>query len=690
VQNGAALPAALGLTRDNANQITLQDGIPGITNQYLFQPIVGFYSPCVDGDLDTSVFGHEYTHAISNRMVGGPDAGLSGYQAGSMGESWSDLDALEYLHEYNLVPTSDENPWAVGVYVTGNKQRGIRDYPLNANPLNYGDLGFDKTGPEVHADGEVWNAVNYDIRQSLAAKYNSSFPESNAALQRQCADGNLPAGSCPGNRRWIQIVYDAFLLQPPNTSMLTARDAYLAADQMRFGGANQVQLWHAFAKRGMGSCSLNPADVCHASRSAFTAGTGDSQPRPSFESPLEGEKTVTFLAKSLADGSFIGKATFYVGDYEARVTPVADTDSSTPLPNTARFVPGTYSLIAQAPGYGLKKFSVVATANTSNTLVFWLAPNYASASRGATATGDGTDQNSLIDDTEATTWDATMGSNVNVSHPQVTVELSSPQVVRAVRLSAMLDVPDPRFTALRQFAVAACDASPPVNADCGNNANFHTIYTSPANAFNSVAPRPVAPDLLLRFFDVTDTHATHLRLIVLNNQCTGGPDFQGDQDNDPANNTNCPSSSNGKQVHVAEFEALTTGVDGAPPPPSSPLDPLATVVKSGPLLAKRGENVNYKVSYKNLGPNPASSAKVVDSLPQGAIFVSATNGGTFDATTGTVSWNLGTVAVDATGSVSVEVRVASWVSTGSVLLNQAEFVAPNTKSVAAGAVTLVT
>ena len=50
---------------------------PAITNQYLFQPIAGaFYSPCVDGDLDTTVFGHEYTHLISGRMVGGPDVGM--------------------------------------------------------------------------------------------------------------------------------------------------------------------------------------------------------------------------------------------------------------------------------------------------------------------------------------------------------------------------------------------------------------------------------------------------------------------------------------------------------------------------------------------------------------------------------------------------------------------------------------
>ncbi len=92
VQAGAVsggAPSYLG--RDNANQITLQDGIPGITNQYLFQPIAGaFYAPCTDGDYDMTVVGHEYNHAISNRMVGGPDANLTGFQAGSMGESWGD------------------------------------------------------------------------------------------------------------------------------------------------------------------------------------------------------------------------------------------------------------------------------------------------------------------------------------------------------------------------------------------------------------------------------------------------------------------------------------------------------------------------------------------------------------------------------------------------------------------------
>ncbi|MBA3290423.1 MAG: M36 family metallopeptidase, partial [Actinobacteria bacterium] len=135
--------------RDNANQITPPDGSLPITNMYLWQPIPGgFYSPCVDGDYDMSVIGHEYTHAITNRMVGGPDAGLSGTQARSMGESWSDLVAIEYLQEYDFVPVADENPFAVGPYVTGDKNAGIRNYGMNDSPLNYSNIGYDITGPQ--------------------------------------------------------------------------------------------------------------------------------------------------------------------------------------------------------------------------------------------------------------------------------------------------------------------------------------------------------------------------------------------------------------------------------------------------------------------------------------------------------------------------------------------------------------
>ncbi len=112
----AAATRRLFPARDNANQITPDDGIAPITNMYLWQPLPGiFYAPCVDGDFDMSVIAHEYTHAITNRMVAGPDDGLDSPQG--MSESWSDLMAVEYLFEHGYAA-----PGQAGVH-----DRAVRD-----------------------------------------------------------------------------------------------------------------------------------------------------------------------------------------------------------------------------------------------------------------------------------------------------------------------------------------------------------------------------------------------------------------------------------------------------------------------------------------------------------------------------------------------------------------------------------
>ena len=102
---------------------------------YLWQPIAGsFYAPCVDGDYDMTVIGHEYTHAITNRMIAGPNAGLSSPQG--MSESWSDLLAMEYLFEYGYAPPGTR-AFTIGAYVTGDPVAGIRNYNMSRSPLNY-------------------------------------------------------------------------------------------------------------------------------------------------------------------------------------------------------------------------------------------------------------------------------------------------------------------------------------------------------------------------------------------------------------------------------------------------------------------------------------------------------------------------------------------------------------------------
>jgi hypothetical protein len=113
-----------------------------------------------------------------------------------------------------------------------------------------------------------------------------------------------------------------------------------------------------------------------------------------------------------------------------------------------------------------------------------------------------------------------------------------------------------RFTALRQFQLLACRAQGDV--DCTEAADFKVVFTSPANAFPAVAPRPRAPDLIIRSFDVPRIRATHVRLHVLTNQCTGTPAFAGDQDDDPRNTTDCAAGSvQDDNVRAAELQVFS-------------------------------------------------------------------------------------------------------------------------------------
>ncbi|MGH2787448.1 MAG: M36 family metallopeptidase [Actinomycetota bacterium] len=587
-QAGALTGGAPSYTgRDNANMISLPDGVPPITNMYLWQPIAGaFYAPCVDGDFDMSVIGHEYGHLIENRMIG-KGGTRGGHHAGAMGESSGDLLGVEVLNEYGFVPVSDENPFSVGPYVTGNKQRGIRNYGMNfprftvpvthrpgrieeTNALNFSDMGYDIVGQQVHANGEIWSATNFDIRRALVDKYNGSFPASDVQLQQDCAEGRRPADLCPGNRRWIQIMFDAYLLMPVAPSMLDARDAYLAADMMRFGGANQQELWEAFGRRGFGENAVST------NSSPEGAPSSDTDPKPDFESPLHNEGTVTFNVVASDEGNTPVPARIYAGHYEARVSPIADTDPATGPPdgsvppgasnldNQAAFVAGSYDFVVHAPGYGHFRFTRSLAAGSNQTLTISMPTNVASRHKGAVATGDGAPASlpDLIDDTEATNWDEPAGGpGVNTQQPRVSVDLAgdTPRSFNTVKVSAML-FGENRFTALRQFQIRKCTASP-ANAFCANPGGFTNVFTSPANAFPGFNPRPVAPEMILRTFTFPTTTATHVQIRVLHNQCTGNSAFQGEQDADPLNPTDCRTGGvalppRHNEVHVAELQVF--------------------------------------------------------------------------------------------------------------------------------------
>jgi len=108
--------------------------------------------------------------------------------------------------------------------------------------------------------------------------------------------------------------------------------------------------------------------------------------------------------------------------------------------------------------------------------------------------------------------------------------------------------------------VWACNNDHPANDDCSVDSGYHRVYTSPGDSFPANPPRPVAPHLILREFDIPNTRATHLRFVVKTSQCTGGPLFQSEQDADPRSTTDCdsnvPAAAAFRFVRAAEFQAF--------------------------------------------------------------------------------------------------------------------------------------
>ena len=260
---------------DNANFDTPPDGSPGRMQMYIWSGP----SPRRDGGLDAEIVFHEATHGLSWRLVGGGQA-LSTMQSDGMGEGWSDFYALALLSEAG---DGTNGNFAMAAYATRqlgglsqNYYYGIRRYPystdLAKNPLTFKDIdpaqasahsGIPRSpiiggaANEVHNSGAVWCATLMEARANLIAKY----------------------GWATGNQLMLQITTDGMKLTAPQPNFLQARDAILLADQVDNSGANQIELWRAFAKRGLGFSAMSPV-------STTTVGLVEAYDLPVFNAPV--------------------------------------------------------------------------------------------------------------------------------------------------------------------------------------------------------------------------------------------------------------------------------------------------------------------------------------------------------------------------------------------------------------------
>jgi extracellular elastinolytic metalloproteinase len=462
VQAGALSGGApLYTGRDNAYMLTLPDGIPPWSGMFLWEPINdAFEGPCRDGDFDAGVIQHEYSHGLSNRYVSAEDNALASHQSGSMGEGWGDWYALNYLHREGL-----SNGSMVGQYATGNTERGIRNWAYDDNPTTFGDLGYDITGPEVHADGEIWTATLWDYRKGLVAEF-----------------GEKRGGSIAEH-----TVTDAMPRSPANPSFVDMRDAIALAIDDRYHDSAAYErivdvFWSEFARRGLG---------LHAA-----SDTGDDlDPRPAFDHIDQSRNGVlSGRVVNASTGEGIEGARVMIGQFEARASSLRETGANGGFSAPAVF--GTYPVTIQARGFGAHTFEgVEVRAGKTTSLRFELSPNLASLANGAKVVEATTpNAKAMLDDTEASTW-------ATDKRGHVTVQLGTDAKITSVQVSAFTTS---RFQAVKDFTLQTSK----------DGRVWHNAIVE-NGAFGYQAPRPTAPDVHYTTFELADpVRAKFVRLYL--------------------------------------------------------------------------------------------------------------------------------------------------------------------------------
>ena len=232
-----------GSSYNNATFATPPDGQSPRMQMYLFT----LNTPMRDGALDNQIIIHEYSHGVTNRLLGGPGNAnaLDARQSKAMSEGWSDWWALMFT----LKPTDAKlGAYPFGTYALGQSPDGpgLRQYPrsfdMSIDPVTYGCYNNSRN---VYVSSQIWCSALWDMTWLLIDKYGYS---------ETIAHGYAPAtpGSDGGNNLAFKLVEDSLKLMPANPSFLDGREALLQADLVLTGGANQSVIWAAFARRGMG------------------------------------------------------------------------------------------------------------------------------------------------------------------------------------------------------------------------------------------------------------------------------------------------------------------------------------------------------------------------------------------------------------------------------------------------------
>lgn len=176
--------------------------------------------------------------------------------------------------------------------------------------------------------------------------------------------------------------------------------------------------------------------------------------------------------------------------------------------------------------------------------------------------------------------------------------------------------------------------------------------SSPFTASSTVEQIPLPPAFNGGGFEDVGISADGQLAIVTGNSGPGGACF-----------IQAPFTAAGATVHsVAIVGGRGAGAVRFMPPG---LAAGLTLDKTAPAVVDQGGHFTYTISYGNTGSLPANGVIIHETVPAGASFASASNGGTYS--NGVVTWNLGNVLSEASGTVSYVANVTG--SVGDVIKN---------------------
>jgi extracellular elastinolytic metalloproteinase len=195
-------------------------------------PAEGFALTKRNGGLDSQVILHEYTHAVSKRLMNDAQSGEE-----QMGEGWSDYFAINLTQQPSQTAADQIN---MGSYAFGGSGMRVLPYTtdMNVNPHTYDYLKIIGAGANLeHPTGYLWALMLWEMHWALVNKYGF-----NPDIK----------GSTGGNNIALNLVIQGMKMGVANPGFVDGRNAILQADDALYGGQNKCDIWEAFAKRGLG------------------------------------------------------------------------------------------------------------------------------------------------------------------------------------------------------------------------------------------------------------------------------------------------------------------------------------------------------------------------------------------------------------------------------------------------------